>query len=251
MKVVLVSLRAVLVKLLAVVGGDDDHRLLPKTGFPEGAEEGREVEGVDAAVDLADTQLILGGIAMARTGGATPSLRGRGMAVTGLSLGIASVVLMVGMAVPALILLPALEKAREIANQRVCAANLKQVGTALYTYGYDHTGDFPPQLGLLVLEGSISASTLTCPSSDTLMPSVRAVDDAAEWADAHVDYVYIWTRMGLGVEPSAVIAYERFGNHGDDGINILFGDMHVDWYTYDRAEQLLTEQGIDPEYANF
>ena len=195
--------------------------------------------------------IILGAMAMSRTGGATPSLRGRGLAVSGLSFGIASVVLMVGMAVPALILLPALGKARAMANQRVCATNLKQIGTALYTYSNSYDGEFPPQIGVLLREGSISTTTLECPASDSPDPDIRENVDPAAWANNHSDYVYIWSRRGVNVETSAVVAYERFGNHGDDGVNILFGDTSVRWHAYDDAEQILREQGIDPVYADY
>ena len=78
--------------------------------------------------------LILGAIAMARTGGATPQLRGRGLAATGLGLGVTAVALVPVFMFFLGIMLPALGRAREIANQRVCATNLKQIGTALYTY---------------------------------------------------------------------------------------------------------------------
>jgi prepilin-type N-terminal cleavage/methylation domain-containing protein/prepilin-type processing-associated H-X9-DG protein len=44
------------------------------------------------------------------------------------------------------ILLPALNKAREGANQVKCASNLRQLGTALIAYAMENKGAFPPTL---------------------------------------------------------------------------------------------------------
>lgn len=46
----------------------------------------------------------------------------------------------------AAILLPVLEQAREKARRSVCAANLKQIGLALYMYAQDYDGWFPPYI---------------------------------------------------------------------------------------------------------
>ncbi len=41
------------------------------------------------------------------------------------------------------ILLPSLARARELSKRTVCAANLKGIGTGLYTYGTENTDQFP------------------------------------------------------------------------------------------------------------
>lgn len=49
-------------------------------------------------------------------------------------------------AILASMLLPALKKARESAKQICCASNLKQLGTAIYSYAGDYSGWMPEQL---------------------------------------------------------------------------------------------------------
>jgi len=49
-------------------------------------------------------------------------------------------------AILAAMLLPALERAREQARRSVCAANLRQIGLALYMYAQDYNEWFPPYI---------------------------------------------------------------------------------------------------------
>ena len=41
-------------------------------------------------------------------------------------------------------LMPALSKAKDLANRTVCISNLKQLGTALHIYANKHNGWLPP-----------------------------------------------------------------------------------------------------------
>jgi prepilin-type processing-associated H-X9-DG protein len=42
------------------------------------------------------------------------------------------------------------------------------------------------------------------------------------------------------------MAYEREENHEEEGINILFGDGHVEWQDMAAARQLIEQQGGAP-----
>ena len=185
-----------------------------------------------------------GGFALERTRGSTPRRRGRDIAIGGMMLGILC-------AIVPIIFPPGHDP--EHTYRRVCTRNMKQIGTAMYTYAGHHDDPFPPKIGLLVLDGSIDAGILKCPSSHSPNPSEMTIEEAAEWANTRGDYVYIWPPEGRDVAPNDVLMYERLGQHGrgeDDGINILHGDSGVQWYLFDDAEQILREQGIDPVYAD-
>ncbi len=66
-------------------------------------------------------------------------------------------------AILAAMLLPALERAREQARRSVCAANLRQIGLALYMYAQDYDGWFPPYIQQDGVSNEVSGS----PGADT------------------------------------------------------------------------------------
>ena len=64
------------------------------------------------------------------------------------------------------VMLPSLCRSTETANRVKCAANLKALGSAIYTYAQSHAGHYPPSLAVLPLTEDISAYSMVCPSSN-------------------------------------------------------------------------------------
>lgn len=123
-----------------------------------------------------------------------------------------------GITAPAMIAsiaLPSLSRAREIAKQTVCTANLRQIGMAMHIYAQDHEGKFPPDLKTLVDKKIVTAKQLWCPS--------RGGDPGAPDAC----YVYLAGQRSDG-DSRNVLVYEKRGNHGDEGGAVLFMDGHVE-----------------------
>jgi competence protein ComGC len=85
--------------------------------------------------------VICGHIARSRAKSAPAQYGGAGLALTGLILGYFSLVLTF-LVLPAM-LLPALAKAKERAQQISCQNNLRMVGTALRMWSMDHSGQYP------------------------------------------------------------------------------------------------------------
>jgi len=144
------------------------------------------------------------------------------------------------------ILLPSLNRAHESANRVKCASNLRQIGQACLLFANENRGRYPADIAEMVRTQDIGAVVFTCPSAgDDLPAEVRAapLDAQAKWAMEHGHYVYLGAgKMGNALTPDTVVAYERDENHDGDGMNMLFGDGHVEWVMMPRARQLIEEQ---------
>jgi prepilin-type processing-associated H-X9-DG protein len=130
------------------------------------------------------------------------------------------------------ILLPSLNKARETANRAKCASNEHQIGLGILLYQNEHNQKYPPDLGTLVKEEQLTPAVFVCPSGNNEVPAEIAAgtpDEQAKWVNEHADYVYLGKGLKGNVDATRVIAYEQDGAHGNDGMNLLYGDGHVEW----------------------
>jgi len=137
------------------------------------------------------------------------------------------------------ILLPSLNRARETANRVKCASNLRQIGQAILLYSNDNHGQYPPDLGTLVKTEDITASVFVCPDTNNRPPPGMTPDQAADWINHNSDYVYVGAGMKQGERPSTIVCYEKDKNHGGDGMNILFGDGHVEFWRLPEAHRMI------------
>jgi prepilin-type processing-associated H-X9-DG protein len=62
------------------------------------------------------------------------------------------------------------------------------------------------------------------------------------WVNDNGDYVYMGANKTSSARASEIIVYERADDHGQQGINILYGDGHVDWIIMARANQMIQQQ---------
>lgn len=125
-------------------------------------------------------------------------------------------------------LMPSINRARETSRRAACVGNLQQIGVALQIYANRAAGRFPDSLDPLVLDGTLRAAALVCPSSDdTVAPGVTLPEQLAEIAGGgHLSYVYI----GRGLTITAVrqpIVYEPLHHHHPAGIHVLYTDGTV------------------------
>jgi prepilin-type processing-associated H-X9-DG protein len=142
------------------------------------------------------------------------------------------------------ILLPSLNRARETANRIKCGSNMRQIGQAMLLYSNEHNGHFPADLGSLIMTEEISAQVFVCPSSNTKVSShllTLGTDDQAAWVNAHSDYVYLGKGLTTSCAPDTILLYEKDSDHGD-GMNILYGDGHVDFVRLAEAHQMIQRQ---------
>jgi prepilin-type processing-associated H-X9-DG protein len=170
--------------------------------------------------------IIVGIIALAKISGSRGTLKGLGMAITGIVLPI--VVLPIAMGV----LAPAVVRVRQLAFRVACGENLVGLGKAMYIYTEDNNGRFPTPAtwcDLLVQHADVQPQTLRCPgtgegsSSYAMNTFVRGLS-----SDLPPDMVLLfeaspgWNQVG-GPE---LLAIER---HQGDGCNVLFVDGHVEF----------------------
>jgi hypothetical protein len=144
-----------------------------------------------------------------------------------------------------LLITPSLCRAREPANRVKCASNLRQIGEALASYAEAHGGQFPPTVEALAAASDLSPAVFNCPSSSDIPADVTK---AADWATAfqpdghHLSYVYVAGGLNAStVKPTSILAYENLQDHLDAGMNVLYGDYHVEWADKPGADRIIAE----------
>jgi prepilin-type processing-associated H-X9-DG protein len=146
------------------------------------------------------------------------------------------------------ILLPSLGRARELANRSMCGTRMTGVYMASRVWAMTHDGTFPPDLGSLVEDGSISTRNLICPSS----PRFRGAESTfpadpqqwRQWSNDHSDFIYLAARKKADeLNADDIFLYERLDHHKGEGINICFGDGHVAFTPMAEAVRLLRAAG--------
>lgn len=140
------------------------------------------------------------------------------------------------------ILLPSLNRARETANRVKSASNLRQMGMAMVLYANENRGKLPPDLGTLVKTEDIGPDVFVNPraSNDATPPRNGDTDAGAAFVNEHSDYIYVGSGLTNTAGAETVIAYEN-PEGLDDGINLLFGDGHVEFYMMPAAMQLIEQ----------
>ncbi len=108
------------------------------------------------------------------------------------------------------ILLPSLSRARELSKRLVSASNLKGIGTMCFIYANDHNGQFPPDFETIFADESMDPALRHAPNHEPGKPC----------------YLYISGQISDSPADN-VLAYERPGLNGEEGVNVLFLDGHV------------------------
>jgi prepilin-type processing-associated H-X9-DG protein len=138
-----------------------------------------------------------------------------------------------------------LNRARETANRVKCASNERQIGQALLLYANDHQGKYPDEMGTLVKAEEITPEVFLCPTRESsLPPEVHTMtpDQQVAWVNANADYVYLGKGQTFTSPADRIILYEKPGAHSGDGMNILYGDGHVEFQRAADANRQIDRQ---------
>jgi len=133
---------------------------------------------------------------------------------------------------------------REKANQVKCGSNLRQIGQAILMYANDHKGQFPATFDLLITDQEMSTEVFICPSTnDVSTKGATTQQIVAGFAKpGRCSYIYIGGNLNTTSATAArIAAYEPLTNHRGTGMNVLFGDGHVEWLDVKAANYMLAE----------
>lgn len=141
------------------------------------------------------------------------------------------------------ILLPSLNRARETANRVKCAAQEKAIANAILMYSNDNRGNYPPDMVTLATylenNGFGRGTLLLCPSGDPALPpniAQMTIEQYATWANDNSSYIYIGGGLtNRTATADTIVLYEKPDDHSGDGMNLLYGDGHVDWLPMQQA----------------
>ena len=154
------------------------------------------------------------------------------------------VVAVIATALSVSMLLPSLSgRSRPLSNRVKCASNLKQIGNAMLLYSLDHGGRYPDGIEGL-LEEDITTPVFICPQTNDSPakagPTTKATAANVE-SGGHLSYVYIGKGMMNSAPADVVVAYEPLANHQNTGMNVLYGDLHVEYLPVKDATWMLSE----------
>jgi prepilin-type processing-associated H-X9-DG protein len=124
----------------------------------------------------------------------------------------------------------------ERGRRTTCMNNLKQIGMAMNLYASDHNGKQPIRLSSLTqyVGGDANARLFMCPTAIRRPESAppRLISEFKA-KPAYFSYDFLSTTglvegpVNAAIDP---VMCDKPGNHGEDGINILFADGHVGWW---------------------
>jgi len=179
--------------------------------------------------------IIFGIISLVKISRSNGQLKGTGLAIAGIAVPVIAlpiVVLIMG------IMMPALARARVVAQRMVCGTNMSGITKAMLIYAGDNNDMFPDSdhwCDLMIQSENCNKKQLQCPG-DKEGPSSYAMNKNAEklGANSPFDMVLLFESKP-GWNQSGGPELLTTNNHLDEGCNIAFCDGHV---AFIRAEDI-------------
>ncbi|MBT3201398.1 MAG: DUF4190 domain-containing protein [Phycisphaerales bacterium] len=166
--------------------------------------------------------IILGIVALNRACGCGK----RGLAIAGIVLGAFCTFVL-----PAL-LVPAVQRSVELANQASCKANLSGIGKGVILFKVESpNGQYPKDIQPLIDSGLVHRGAFDCPSAEP----------------GHRSYFWCFPKDTRGLSDRAFMACDLKGNHPGDGRAVLYVAGIVDFVSEEKFQTLLA----GPENAEF
>ncbi len=212
--------------------------------------------------------IICGIIALVKISGSNGKLKGTGFAITGIILPAVMAVLLPFLAMFAAIMMPALAKAKDVAQRTVCATNLRGLSCAMTVYANDYNDQLPPAekwCDLLITKADVSPKSLVCPDSDAVEGessyaiNINAIGKKLDELPADMVLLFetdagkeagprteiINTRASHPVYPkrwnqaggSQIMRTEHEQN-GQPGCNVVFADGHTEYVSGGALQKL-------------
>jgi len=181
-------------------------------------------------------------------GGLTGYRRGRGWDAGGggpARLGLWIAILAISTAGLVAVVSPVVSPHHDQSARRRCAANLYALGQSLRSYARQNDGQFPPSLVELFRHYPRSdPDWLVCPATRDTAPH-RTGSPSGISADiragGHLSYWYVARGLCLHDSVDSILLVEPPKNHGNEGINVLYVDGHVEFRPAAEAEPILNQ----------
>ena len=180
--------------------------------------------------------IICGIIALVKISGSDGSLKGKGMAITGLVL---SGLFILSMPLLLAILMPALSKVRHIAERTVCETNLRGLGIAMVVYADSYDDKLPTAdewCDLLIQEVDVSDKSFRCLGAPE-GTCTYALNKNVATLDVSADTVLIF-ECSPGWNQSGGPELLTTEYHQGEGCNVVFVDGHTEFVEADRLSEL-------------
>src|SRR5258706_14854972 len=142
------------------------------------------------------------------------------------------------------VLLPSLNRARGTANMVKSASNMRMIGQAMLLYANENKGKYPKTMGELLLTQDVTIEVFVNPQTKTRPPLEKTKDEQALWINKDCDYEYLGAGKNNQAGADVILAHEKFRPNAR-GINMLYGDGHVEFTNTINAQQMLAKQKQD------
>jgi prepilin-type processing-associated H-X9-DG protein len=138
---------------------------------------------------------------------------------------------------------------RQAALRLISASNLRAIQVRLHLWADTHEGEFPRDLGSLVVLELIEPRDALSPRSDRTWRDLEAamkkpLEEQAAWVNEHSDYIYRAEVSNTNMSADEIIAYARIYPELEGGISILYGDGHVRFVVWDKVREEFVRVGI-------
>jgi type II secretory pathway pseudopilin PulG len=146
------------------------------------------------------------------------------------------------------VLLPGIRQSIEKTHRVRSANNLRQIGLAAMVYAAANQGRLPDDEKTIFTTQMIQVTAFLSPRAPRQRPPTGSRDLQGDWVNQHSDYVWTGANLNAGnATTETVLAYERPAGL-KDGIEVLFGDGHVDWVPKPKANAMVSDltQGKNP-----
>ena len=183
--------------------------------------------------------IVFGIISLVKIQKSGGQLKGNGFAIAGIAVPAVSAVFLVPMMLA--ILMPALARSRQIASRMICGNNLSELGKMMLLYAGDYDEKFPtPSKWCDILNdyAEINPKTFRCKGAPE-GPCNYAININIEKLNksSPPDMVLMFeTHPGWNQAGGPEILTTDY--HENEGCNILFADLHVEFVRVNRLEHL-------------